>query len=194
MLHSRVACARQEKRGQKRPRNPTKQEEAWAGEIATWRRQLKVKASAMPFDLLKKPLRGYEPTPRERAILNCVVLEEMARKGVDLNKPVSKARVRECIATTMVDLSRSPQGKSFAGRDGTNGTLTTGVKAVHLGERRRVSGRELLYMQGHPRTMAVPFDTEDSSLRSLAGEGMALPCAAVCILAAYALKNLPSGD
>ena len=182
-----------EEKSKKRKRSADLSEDkAWQAQIKTWRSALKAPASAQPFDCIGKPIQGHEhPTERERAILNCVVLQQMARKGLALGSK-NKRCIQECVATTLVDLSQNPCRRSFTSRENCNHALTTGTELVHLGEWRRVVGREHLYLQGHSRSTVVPWDMSDRSLRNLAGEGIALPCLAVCLVAQLLLSTARS--
>ena len=181
------------KRGVKRAREQGDRPEAWRRQIQEWRSKSGFRAGSQHFDKVGKPIAGLErPTDRERAILNFLVaLEQLKRNNVEKRSP-SAQEIRHALSCTVVDLSQNPDRRCFTSRMQVNHALTTSTRAVHLGEWRVIVPRELLYLQGHPRTTQIPLEMKQRSVQTLAGEGIALPCLGVCIWSQFLLKGFPS--
>ena len=160
-------------------------------QLATWRAQLRADPGLQPLKKIRRAIVGLEnPTAREAGILNAIILQQVARSGKNVNT-ASASDLCHCARGTLVDLSQNPDRRTFTSSDGLNRALTTGTSAVHLGQWRAVVPRELLYMQGHPRSTMVPTEMSSRSLRALAGEGIALPCLGLCLWVQYLLKGYP---
>ncbi len=185
----------QESKKRQRVEEDEREHRAWKSQIVDWRQQLGMNSNLLPFDQVAKELRGLEsPTPRERAILNMVAIDKLVSgQFKPLKNGKSKdTQVFEALRHCVVDLSQNPCRRSFTSQQNMKHALTTSTRAVHLGEWRVVVPRELMYMQGHPRSKVVPPETSQTWLRGLAGEGMALPCLGVCIFAQNLVKGFHS--
>ena len=162
----------------------------WRHQIIQWRDQLGVSDTYLPFTKLGMEIRGMgKLTPRVSAILNMVVAEKV--KSSKLRKE-TKAAVKKTIAKTVVDVSQNPSRKTFTNKDGFMRTMTSSSKLVHLGRGSILLPREMLWLQGHNQNCHMPEHVSMDQIRKLAGEGMALPCLAVCIWSQFLTCGFPS--
>ena len=145
---------------------------AWMCQIAAWRDKLNVSPSFAPFDALGINIAGLRVlSKRAKAILNMVVAEKMK----DLRIKSSKNVIPK-IKNVIVDISQNPSRRNFTNENGFAHTICS-ARLVHLGRKRVVTPREMMWLQGHNvKTTVVPEDIDHEDLRWLAGEGMALPC------------------
>ena len=143
-----------------------------------------------PLDVLKLDIKGH-PTlsQRERALLNMVAAEKTIKAGSSRDR----ASIRRAVKTTVADISQNPGRRPFTNAQGVNHTLTTSTVQIHLGKGRLITPREMMMEQGHPSSLVVPEGVSMLALKKLAGEGMSLPCLAVCLWAQFLVKGYP-GD
>ena len=116
---------------------------------------------------------------RVSAILNLTIAERIH----DL-KFKSRTAVQQCLQNVIVDVSQNPDRSAFTPCSGVNHTLTTSSQLVHLGQLRTVLPSEYMFFQGHNRcSVKFPDSSVASSrtIRTLAGEGMLLPCLGVIV-------------
>ena len=130
-------------------------------------------------------------TARAKAILNLVTAQ--VTKDVRKNaKKLTRKTVCGCLDGIVVDLSQNPDRRAFTGTSGCLRTLCTSSRLVDLGRGRLVRAPEYLWLQGHNRiTTTIPEGMSGSSVRALAGEGMALPCLGLCQWALFLAKQFP---
>ena len=192
------ACAWQERSGQfwsgreRRDRSAENQdpeeEAAWKSQVRAWRKSLGVGTAVKPLDAMRLQIRGLpNMNDRIRALLNMVILHH----GMD--GPQDHLSLKASVKGIIVDVSQNPGRRPFTNKDGLHRTLTTSSLQVHLGKRRIVTPREMMFQQGYPTSMIVPEGMSQAALKKLAGEGMALPCLGLCLWCVFLLKGFPEG-
>lgn len=136
-------------------------------------------------------------TPRVKALLDLVATERLMYACSNQQTPISEIkefsqeRKQELLKHVFCDISQNPKFRSCTGNDGVTGCLTTSTLLYSYGKDRMVLPFELMLFQGHRRGLKIPQDMKSSSLRSLAGEGMAVPCLGAIIWSLYLTKGLP---
>ena len=152
---------------------PNPSEGQWTCQIAAWRDKLNVSPSFAPFDALQIEIKGIQVlSKRVKAILNMVVGEKMKDVKIKASKNVMPK-----LKHVIVDISQNPSRRNFTNEQGFAHTMCTSARLVHLGRKRVVTPREMMWLQGHNvKTTVIPEDIDHEDLRKLAGEGMALPC------------------
>ena len=159
----------------------------WQEQLTLWREALNISPNYNLFDRFEMRVRGLNPTNRITGILNLVVAE----KSKHIRKK-TKATIQKALSDTIVDISQNPCRRSYSTSDGIAHTICTSSSLVHLGLGRMLHPKELLWMQGHnPKSTLFPEGMALTDIKKLAGEGMALPCVAVCIWSQYLVKAFP---
>ena len=161
---------------------------AWKKQVTEWRDKLEITPDFNPLGSLSSwKLCGLEKNARVTAILNLVACEKS--KGVKR----TVAKVKKATEKTIVDISQNPVRKAFTNsKTGIHHTLCSSTIQVHMGLRRIISPREMMYEQGHsPVKTAFPTSMPLTSLKKLAGQGMALPCVGSCLWSMFLTKGFP---
>ena len=155
----------------------------WIKQIQEWRDELCISQNYLPFDRLRCEIEGLHITPRVRAILNLVVASKVAGK-----KCKTAEDIRSYIGNIIVDVSQNPARRCFTPSKGIHHCLCTSSQLVHLGLMRVLLPCEYFFLQGHsessirfPNPAVFTSSTgvsppSNRQLRTLAGEGMCLPC------------------
>eukprot|EP00439_Symbiodinium_sp_Y106_P062630 s5904_g9.t1 len=166
----------------------------WRVQIADWRHKLGISTKYNPFDRLKLKIRGLRLTTRIKAYLNLIVADQ-TKELLRQKKQGRKKKMCAAISDIVVDVSQNPARRSYANKHKCLRTLCTSSVLVDLGKCRVILPSEMLWLQGHNvQQTSVPADMSASSLRKLAGEGMALPCIGLCVWAIYLTKGFPAQD
>lgn len=174
-------------------------ESQWEYQILAWRDKLGITQRFNPWDSLnsKAKVRGICITERVRQILNLALSEKLASNRSD-RKPAAarKHEIQKAASTLVVDISQNPCRQNFTTSKGFLHTLTTSSQLVHVGKNRIIHPVDMLYLQGHnPHTTCIPSGMKNEAVRRLAGEGMALPCVALCLWCQFVVKGFPDpGD
>lgn len=129
---------------------------------------------------------GLQKTPRVLSILDAVAIEKSA------GKRLSEAALRKCLQNNFVDVSQSLERKTYTNSKGLTRTQTTSTLLYSFDSDSVVLGREMLLLQGQPKSLQIEGQ-KDSVLRSLAGEGMAVPCVGLVVWALMLTKQFPDG-
>lgn len=127
---------------------------------------------------------GLQKTPRVLSILDAVAIEKSG------GRKLSEAALRKCLQNSFVDVSQSLVRKTYTNKKGFTRTQTTSTLMYSFDSDSVVLGREMLLLQGQPRSLQIE-GYKDSVLRSLAGEGMAVPCIGLVIWALMLTKQFP---
>ncbi|CAE7693615.1 unnamed protein product [Symbiodinium sp. CCMP2592] len=172
----------------RRVAGPASGPQQWQVQIAEWQNRLGISDSV---DVLRKvknlKLCGLQKNKRIMAILNLSVLQKL--KPGQRRSAVSVASIRKACKTLIVNVSQNPnRGNLITPDSGFNHTLCSSTLQIHLGLRRLITAREMMFQHGHPRDMVIPTDMSVHSLRQLAGQGMALPSVATCLWCQCILK------
>ena len=153
--------------------------QAWRAQAAALRRDMHAPLDLKPWSSLPAKFEGLTPTPR---ILEILDLAAIARLGTQecqriLRLPAERAlaEMSRQLADVYVDVSQNPGRKCWSSQDLTAKCLTTASRLCCFRGQGLILPLELLYFQGHSRSVAVPHDMPQSSIRDLAGEGICLP-------------------
>ena len=84
--------------------------------------------------------------------------------------------IQQALGHVYVDISQNHGRRPFTNDAGITGTLTTSTLLYSYARDGMILPFELLLLHGHSRTLQVPDSVKGTSLKSLAGEGMSLPC------------------
>lgn len=161
---------------------------AWKKQAVEWRDRLEITKDFNPLsrELGKWRLCGLQSNDRVTSILNLVACEKT--KGVKR----TIAKIKSSTRKTIVDVSQNPSRKAFTGKSGVNHTLCSSTIQVHMGLQRQITPREMMFQQGHsPVRTVFPKSMPMTSLRKLAGQGMALPCVGTCLWSMFLAKGFP---
>lgn len=163
----------------------------WKLESGRIREKLQISPSYSPWTSRASfEGRGFSHTPRVLDLLNVVTAEY-------LSKDVAKRSVEKVMSGVILDISQSHSRKAHSSRYGVCPCLTTSSLLYSSDDDSVLDAREHMLMQGHPKSMVIPLSmlTKSSrNLRTLAGEGMALPCLGVCLAALLILKPIPAAS
>ncbi len=88
---------------------------------------------------------------------------------------------------TIVDISQNHARRPLSS-NGVAHTLTTSSKLYSFAQNRLLTGVEHLILQGYPFDLD-PSTLSESDLRTVAGEGIALPCLGVLIMCLCLVQN-----
>ena len=130
-------------------------------------------------------------TPRVAEILDLVAATKLRELGVNLASPIPFLSKKKLLKEVSCDASQNPKFRSFTNTQQMTGCLATSTVLYSFGSDRLVTGFELALMQGNRRGLKYPRQMRNSEIRNLSGEGMALPCLATIVWAAFLVKGLP---
>ncbi len=119
--------------------------------------------------------------PRETSLMDLAALSKLGGDAVALVASAKRTGDWSAIISSMdgvfVDLSQNPCRQPWTNfSTNVSKCLTTGSSLYSFAKQRLVLPVELLYFQGHPRTITLPDGMSNRSATALAGEGIALPC------------------
>ena len=122
---------------------------------------------------------GLSPTARVKEILDLAVIARLGAaeclRILKLPPARAVASISERLSDVYVDISQNPNRRCWTGRDGTSKCRTTSSRIYSYRRQGLVLPLEQLYWQGHSRSVKIPHDTPQSSIRDLSGEGICLP-------------------
>eukprot|EP00439_Symbiodinium_sp_Y106_P033710 s5130_g4.t1 len=131
---------------------------------------------------------GLQSNERIMAVLNLAMCSTVK----SLKIPKKPASVRKAARLMLVDVSQNPSRSSYtkleADSEIRHRALCSSTVLVHVGRKRIVTGREMMFLQGHPRCLQVPQQVTLHAMRKLAGQGMALPCVGTCLWSLFVAK------
>lgn len=157
-------------------------------QLSGWRDKLGITPNFNLLDRLNREWKGINQTERVRGLLNLVVCERTLGDKGSKKKKCTRAAVKKAVQGVVVDISQNPCRRSFTTKEGYVHTLCTGAELVHLSRGTAVTPQENFFLQGHnPHTTVFPSSMSFEDIRKLAGEGMALPCLALCIWGQFLL-------
>ena len=99
--------------------------------------------------------------------------------------------MQQIMCGKFMDVSQSLRRHSHTNNAGFNHAFTTSSMLYSFDRDSVLSGKDMLVLHGQPKDMVFPPDVPDSSLRELAGEGMAIPCLASVIWSLYLVRQFP---
>ncbi len=148
----------------------------WSVQLADW-----VKEMGIPR-LEPSPWCGRNELGFSRRVCGLIDAVVWAKLGIGA-KNKSFSEKREALLHVYVDVSQNPGRRPFTNQHGTTGTMTTSSLFYSFGRGDFVLPFEMLLWHGHSRTLVVPKDVKSSQIKTLAGEGMSLPCLGTIIWA-----------
>ena len=159
----------------------------WMSQVAQWRAKLQMPANARPWSRHREVREsGVALTERHLAILDLAVYETVGPSCMNM----SFEQLQCALKNIYCDLSQNPQRRAFT-KDGMTNCLTTSTCLYMFWRADFVLSNELLYIQGHRRSIVLPQDMTSNQIRDLAGEGISLPSLATVVWALYLTKGLP---
>ena len=162
--------------------NPNRPGRMWACQLAEARQAAGIPEGVQPWT----PHTQVPATDRAKGLMDLVAAEHLGR--ANWNIPFEEKQKR--LQNIYLDISQNPKFKSCTNAQGITGCLSTSTALYSYGQDRMLLPVELLYIQGHSRTLEVPDLLTGSQIRDLAGEGICLPCLGTLVWAAYLIKGL----
>ena len=156
---------------------------AWRGQICEWREAARIPVHVTPWSPYAS---GVPQLDRVQALLDVAAAEALGPSHWKDSYDVKK----QLLKNVYMDVSQNPTHKAVT-RAGISPCLCTSSSIYSFGADRFILPFELLLWQGHRRTLRIPESMRSSELRSLAGEGICLPCLGSIIWALYLTKGLP---
>ena len=156
---------------------------AWKVQLTAWRGKLSMPESCKLWSSGSKAVL----TERMKGILDAVAFEKLGAAGLSMN---FKER-RTALSNVFCDVSQNPMFRTFTNSVGITGCLSTSTCLFSFGRDDFVLPIELLYFQGHGRSLSIPPHMRQQQIRDLAGEGISLPCLGVIMWAIYLTKGFP---
>ena len=147
----------------------------WTVQIADWLDELGVSSN--------------EPSPwsahsacanlsqRVKSMLDAVVWAKLGKPA----KRMSFQQKQQALLHVYVDVSQNPCRRPFSNSQDVCGTMTTSSLFYSFARDDLVLPFEMLLWHGHSRALVVPAGVTGSQIKSLAGEGMSLPCLGTCL-------------
>ena len=160
----------------------------WKMESLTLRDKLKVSPSFSPWTG-RPGFKGLGVSKTQRVldlmdvVTATVLSRDLARKPVEVT-----------MEGVILDISQSHARRTLTSRFGVAPCLTTSSLLYSFDHDIVLAPQEHMFLQGHPKDISLPDDMGQRSvkwLRALAGEGMALPCLGLCIVALIITKPIP---
>ena len=158
-------------------------------------RKLRAKYSALqlqPWSQLPGlEFRGLSRTSRVLEVLDLAVIGYLTKPGTSSSLlSLEPAELRGKCTELFTDVSQNPVRKCHTSQAGLSKCLTTSSVLYTHTRDRVVLPLELMFFQGHVVDMKVPATMRQRSLKSLAGQGMCVPCLAVLIYALHCTDSL----
>lgn len=115
-------------------------------------------------------------TKRVLEILDLGALDHILSKS-SAGTSSSEKQIRNCMKGVFVDVSQNPARQPWTSPDsGISHCLTTGSHIYSYEHDRCLLPIEMLLCQGHSTGIKVPEKVSQTQLRTIAGEGICLPC------------------
>ena len=134
---------------------------------------------------------GLPKNDRVKALLNLTTSQKLHETPNVAKDPLPQ-RLQTVMQDVILDFSQNPARRKYSDATGQCMCLCSSSRLYHFGMDRCLFPIEYLRLQGWGMDVEFPQGSE-SQLRVMAGQGMALPCLATVIWAAYMLHGLPGG-
>ena len=153
----------------------------WEVQLPEWREQLAEKGipmDAKPWtsEPAVQTTNGRPLSERVKGILDAVASEVL---GAQMISSTFEEKL-EALKHTYVDVSQNPCRKAFTSKrgegTGMNHTLATSTQLFSFYRNGFLVPIEYMYLQGHRRSLTIPSEMNQRALRTLAGEGICVPC------------------
>ena len=171
------------------------QASAWQVQLKAWRKELRVPEDYHPWRALGMKARGLPSSERVQGLLDLVVTDVILKAQKLEGKKASVngrscAWARKAMSDTVVDISQNPGRRPYS--CGHIATMCTSSNLFDFGRDAMICPLEMLLLQGHnPLSTSLPPSMKQTSVRSLAGEGIALPCLGLNVLSLLLTKGFP---
>ncbi len=109
---------------------------------------------------------------RVATLIDAVVWHKLGVRAASM----TFAQKQDALRHVYVDVSQNHARRPFTNDAGVTGTLTTSTLLYSFDRDNFVLPREMLYLHGHSRSICIPEEVKPNSIKSLAGEGVSLPC------------------
>ena len=116
---------------------------------------------------------------RVKSLIDAVVWTKLGKKA----KTMSFEEKQSSLLHVYVDVSQNPCRRPFSNAKEICGTMTTSSIFYSFARDDFILPLEMLLWHGHSRALVIPFDLKPNQIKSLAGEGMSLPCLGSCLWA-----------
>ena len=156
---------------------------AWARQLSEWREKLMMPESMK----LWSPHMEFQTTDRCRAILDVVVVAKLGLEAANMSFHEIKAKLTHVYC----DLSQNPKFMGYTNDRGVTGCLATSTMLYSFARDGLLLPYELLLLQGHSRSLKIPDHVTSHQMKTLAGEGISLPCLGTVLWAVYLTNGLP---
>ncbi|CAE7338729.1 unnamed protein product, partial [Symbiodinium pilosum] len=123
-------------------------------------------------------------------VLNNVTLLACSEQGHDLCR-LTRQQIRASVQGWWVDVSQCITRRARARPGEPLPTLTTATELYSFTDDRVILGCELLSMHGHAASLRIPPSVSDSTVKDLAGEGIALPSLGSVLWCLFLCKRFP---
>lgn len=119
-------------------------------------------------------------------MIDATVWQKLGKDAVKM----PRGQKRDALKNVFIDISQNPCRRPFTNAEGITGTMTTSSLYYSFERDAAVTPYEQLLWHGHSRTMRVLQSTTSAQLKSLAGEGMSLPCVGTVLWAGMLIRFL----
>ena len=163
--------------------------QAWFRQLCEWRGEAGIPERLQVWTKFAK---GVPGTNRVQQLLEVVAADILLHLGNGhdvLSQSFDKKK--EYLQDVYCDTSQNPAFKAVSNSNGVAPCLCTSSTMYSFGRDRMLLPFEHLLMQGHTRSLRIPKNMSPSQIRSLAGEGICLPCLGTIVWALYLTKGLP---
>ena len=147
---------------------------AWGRQLQEWKLDLEKKG--VPMDA--KPWTSVAPKPEGLVCTAriCGLLDAVCSEVLPVSElHASFVRKQHLLQHVYVDLSQNPARRKFS-RAGMCPTMTTSTRLFSFHRNGLLLPLEMMLLQGHRRTLTIPRGLSPEGLKTLAGEGMCVPC------------------
>jgi len=127
----------------------------------------------------------FAASKRVATLIDGVVWQKLGVQAASM----TFAQKQDALRHVYVDISQNHARRPFTNEAGVTGTFTTSTLLYSFDRDNIVLPREMLYLHGHSRSISIPEEVKPSSVKSLAGEGMSLPCLGTVLFAGLLARD-----
>ncbi len=163
----------------------------WKAHSARWRSELNIPPTFQPWTS-RPEFKGLGVPSNKRSLdlLDCSWVQACKKRNIGMGPAMTKTGIQQKLHEDLVvDISQSHARRPMSDQ-GVLRTLTTSSRLYHYGLDRMLLPREHLLMQGYAHTVCIPKSMKDDDVRSLAGEGIFLPCLGQILWCLHLTRNL----
>jgi hypothetical protein len=165
----------------------------WRTESASWRDSLNMSPSFSPWT--SRPgvvLEGVGATARVADLFNCITASKMqaVRKLQTQQRDRQMLDVKQIMQNMYTDYTQSHGRRNFTTRAGYNHCFTTTTELYGFDIDRVVMPIEMLMMHGWKMETVIPSSLLPMDLKTMVGNGIALPCLGAVVWGLFLVKQL----